>query len=59
PGNMNSRNPQELVELLTLSNEHYGPTLLMITHDENIALQAHRMIAIEDGKITRNEVIRR
>lgn len=58
-GNLDSKNSQEIVELLKMSNEKYGQTLLVITHDENIALQAHRMIAIEDGKITRNEVIRR
>lgn len=58
-GNLDSKNSQEIVELLKASNQRYGQTLLVITHDENIALQAHRMIAIEDGKITRNEVLRR
>ena len=58
-GNLDSKNSQEIVELLKTSNEKYGQTLIIITHDENIALQADRIIAIEDGKITRDEVIRR
>ncbi len=58
-GNLDSKNSQDIVELLKLSNERYGQTLIMITHDENIALQADRIIAIEDGKITRDEVISR
>ena len=57
--NLDSKNSQEIVELLKMSNEKYGQTLIIITHDENIALQADRIIAIEDGKITRDEVIRR
>lgn len=57
-GNLDSKNSQEIVELLKYSNEKYKQTLIMITHDENIALQANRIIAIEDGKITRDEVIR-
>ncbi len=58
-GNLDSKNSQEIVELLKVSNEKYNQTLIVITHDENIALQADRIIAIEDGKITRDEVIRR
>ena len=58
-GNLDSRNSQEIMELLKLSNEKYGQTLIIITHDENIALQADRIIAIEDGRISRDEVIRR
>ena len=57
-GNLDSRNSQEIVELLKLSNRQFGQTLIVITHDENIALQADRIITIEDGKITRDEVIR-
>lgn len=57
-GNLDSRNSQEIVELLKMSNEKYGQTLIVITHDENIALQADRILAIEDGKIVRDEVIR-
>ena len=58
-GNLDSRNSQEIVELLKMSNRKYGQTLLVITHDENIALQADRIIAIEDGRIVRDERIRR
>ena len=58
-GNLDSKNSQEIVDLLKVSNEKYGQTLIIITHDENIALQADRIIAIEDGRITRDEVIRR
>ena len=57
-GNLDSKNSQEIVELLKYSNQKYGQTLIVITHDESIALQADRIIAIEDGKITRDEVIR-
>lgn len=56
-GNLDSKNSQEIVELLKMSNKKYGQTLVIITHDENIALQAHRVIAIEDGRITRDERI--
>ncbi len=58
-GNLDSKNSQEIVELLKLSNRRYGQTLIVITHDESIALQADRIIAIEDGRITRDEVIRK
>ena len=58
-GNLDSKNSQEIMELLKVSNEKYNQTLIVITHDENIALQADRIIAVEDGKITRDEVIRR
>ncbi len=57
-GNLDSKNSQEIVELLKYSNQKFNQTLVVITHDENIALQADRIIAIEDGKITRDEVIR-
>lgn len=57
-GNLDSKNSQEIVELLRISNRKYGQTLIVITHDENIALQADRVIAIEDGKIVRDERIR-
>jgi putative ABC transport system ATP-binding protein len=58
-GNLDSKNSQEIVELLKLSNEKYHQTLLVITHDENVALQAKRILRIEDGKIVRDEVIRK
>lgn len=58
-GNLDSKNSQEIVELLKVSNRKYHQTLIIITHDESIALQADRILAIEDGKIIRDEVIRR
>ena len=58
-GNLDSKNSQEIVELLKLSNKKYDQTLIIITHDENIALQSDRIIAIEDGRIKSDEVIRR
>lgn len=58
-GNLDSKNSQEIIELLKMSNKKFGQTLIVITHDENIALQADRIIAVEDGKITRDEVINR
>ena len=57
-GNLDSKNSQEIVELLKLSNKKYQQTMIIITHDESIALQADRIISIEDGKITRDERIR-
>lgn len=57
-GNLDSRNSQEIIELLKMSNKKYNQTLVVITHDESIALQADRIIAIEDGIITRDEVIK-
>ncbi|MDE7326300.1 MAG: ABC transporter ATP-binding protein [Lachnospiraceae bacterium] len=58
-GNLDSKNSHEIIELLKLSNKKYSQTLIVITHDESIALQADRIIAIEDGGITRDEVIRK
>ena len=57
-GNLDSKNSREIVELLKMSNRKYNQTLIVITHDENIALQADRILAIEDGRITRDERIR-
>ena len=53
-GNLDSKNSHEIVELLKLSNKKYHQTLIVITHDENIALQADRIIALEDGRICRD-----
>ena len=58
-GNLDRKNSYEIVELLKLSNRKYNQTLIMITHDENIALQADRIITLEDGMITMDEVIRK
>lgn len=57
-GNLDSKNSQEIIQLLKALNKKYNQTLIVITHDENIALQADRIIEIEDGEITRDEVIR-
>ena len=57
-GNLDSKNSQEIVQLLKYSNRRYNQTLIVITHDESIALQADRIIAIEDGKIVRDERVR-
>lgn len=58
-GNLDSKNSREIMELLKYSNERYDQTLIIITHDENIALQADRILTVEDGKIKKDEVIRR
>jgi ABC-type antimicrobial peptide transport system, ATPase component len=57
-GNLDSKNSHEIIELLKLFNKNFNQTLIIITHDERIALQADRIIAIEDGKIAKDEVIR-
>lgn len=58
-GNLDSENSREIMKLLRYSNEVYHQTVVVITHDENIALQADRIIALEDGRIVKDEVIRR
>lgn len=57
-GNLDSKNSSEIIELLKMFNKTYNQTLLVITHDERIALQADRVISIEDGRIAKDEVIR-
>ena len=57
-GNLDSQNSQEIVSLLKKANRQYGQTLIVITHDESIALQADRIISLEDGRITKDEVLR-
>lgn len=57
-GNLDSKNSAEIIELLKYSNQKYNQTLIVITHDENIALQADRILSIEDGRIAKDEVIR-
>lgn len=54
-GSLDSHNGHEIIKLLKESNKKYGQTLLLVTHDENIALQADRIIGISDGKVTRDE----
>ena len=58
-GNLDSKNSQEVVELLKYSNQKYNQTTVLITHDENVALQAKRIITIRDGRIQHDEVIRK
>ena len=58
-GNLDSKNSQEVVELLKYSNQKYNQTTVLITHDENVALQAKRIITIQDGRIQHDEVIRK
>jgi len=57
-GNLDSKNSAEIIELLKIFNKKLNQTLIIITHDERIALQADRVMTIEDGKITKDEVIR-
>lgn len=57
-GNLDSKNSTEIIELLKMFNKTYNQTLIIITHDERIALQADRVIEIADGKIAKDEVIR-
>lgn len=57
-GNLDSENSRQIVELLKYSNRTYDQTMVVITHDEDIALQADRVIALADGRIVKDEVIR-
>ncbi len=56
-GNLDSKTSKEIIELLKLSNKKYKQTLVVITHDENIALEADRVITIADGKILKDEKV--
>lgn len=56
-GNLDSKNSREIVDLLKLTQRKYKQTLIMITHDERIAMQADRIIVIEDGQIKKDEVL--
>ena len=57
-GNLDSKNSEEIMTLLHESNKKYNQTLIVITHDERIALQADRIITIDDGKVARDEVLK-
>ncbi len=57
-GNLDSKSSQEIIELLKLSNEKYKQTIIMITHDHELALNAGRIITIEDGKIISDELVK-
>lgn len=54
-GNLDSKNSQDILELFKLSNKKYKQTLIIITHDEEIALQADRIITIDDGRVIKDE----
>ena len=54
-GNLDQKNTREIIDLLKLSNRSLGQTILLITHDENVALQADRVITLEDGRIIGDE----
>lgn len=56
-GNLDTKNSSEIMDLLKMFNKKYNQTLIIITHDENIALGADRIISIEDGRIVSDEVI--
>lgn len=57
-GNLDSKVSKEIIELLKISNKKYHQTIIMITHDQNLALNADRIISIEDGKIISDEKVR-
>lgn len=58
-GNLDSKNSREIIELLRNANKKYGQTLIVITHDESIALQADRIITISDGTIASDNLLRK
>ena len=57
-GNLDSKASREIIDLLKVSNQKYNQTLIVITHDENIALEADRIITIQDGKLMSDEKIK-
>ena len=57
-GNLDSRASREIIDLLKISNRNYNQTVILITHDENVALEADRILTIEDGSIVRDEKVR-
>ena len=57
-GNLDSANSKEIIALLKLSNQRYHKTLIVVTHDRDIALQADRIISFGDGRILRDEAVR-
>jgi putative ABC transport system ATP-binding protein len=54
-GNLDQKNSREIIDLLKLSNRNLKQTILLITHDEKIALEADRIVTIEDGRIISDE----
>lgn len=57
-GNLDSKTGREIMDILKLANQKYKQTILLVTHDEKIALQASRIITIGDGKIVKDEVVK-
>ena len=57
-GNLDSKSSKEIMELLEVSNQKYEQTIIMITHDQNLAMHANRIITIDDGKIIKDEKVR-
>lgn len=57
-GNLDSKSSREIMDLLKISNEKYHQTIIMITHDINLAKEAKRIITLEDGKIVKDEKIK-
>lgn len=57
-GNLDSRASREIIDFLKISNRKYNQTVILITHDENVALEADRILTIEDGSIVRDEKVR-
>ncbi|MGN0413062.1 MAG: ABC transporter ATP-binding protein [Lachnospiraceae bacterium] len=57
-GNLDSKTSGEIIDVLKLANQKYNQTILLVTHDEKIALQADRVITISDGKIIKDEVMK-
>ena len=57
-GNLDSKTGSEIIDILKLTNQKYNQTILLVTHDEKIALQADRIITIGDGKILKDEVMK-
>lgn len=56
-GNLDSKSSKEILDLLRISNQKYGQTLVVITHDEKIAQEADRVIHIQDGRIIKDEKV--
>lgn len=57
-GNLDSKTSREILDILKFANQKYKQTILLVTHDEKIALQANRIITIGDGKIIKDEVMK-
>lgn len=57
-GNLDSKASREIIDLLKVSNKKYNQTVILITHDENVALEADRILTIADGRIVKDEKVR-